>query len=326
MMKKYLYKLERIVLKIIRKLIPHSQHKGNDTYLMSGKELNKLIYKAISGEKPYMIARFGSVEFESGAYPYILSRPIKERYNLFFKRRVSYLHKDEQYENGLIVPLCNNAGFFPKNPSLIPAFSKLMQEDVSILDCCCTCDWIDYDLFAPLYKQDIQFAKLEDMEPYDYDKPWSKALEKKRVLVVHPFVKSIRSQYEKRELIWENENVLPEFELITIRAVQTMAGEKAPFANWFEALEYMKKQMDEIEYDVAIIGCGAYGFHLAAHAKRTGHKAIHLGGATQILFGIKGKRWEQIPEVSKFFNEHWVNPLPEETPMHKDNVEGGCYW
>ena len=167
---------------------------------------------------------------------------------------------------------------------------------------------------------------MEDLEPYDYQRPWSKALAGKRVLIIHPFAKSIQSQYAKRNLLWENKDVLPDFELMTIKAVQTIAGEKEPFKDWFEALDYMKGQMDALDYDIAIIGCGAYGFHLAAHAKRTGHKAIHLGGATQILFGIKGKRWEDLPAVSKFFNEYWVNPLPEETPKNKENVEGGCYW
>lgn len=194
------------------------------------------------------------------------------------------------------------------------------------MDCCCCCDWENEELFSDIFKPDIMFGRLEDMEPYDYDKPWSMALSGKKVLVVHPFAKSIELQYAKRKLLWDNQNVLPDFELKTIKAIQTIAGEKSSFNNWFEALDYIKKRMDETDYDVAIIGCGAYGFHLAAHAKRTGHVAIHLGGATQILFGIKGKRWENIPEVSKFFNEHWVNPLPEETPMNKDKVEGGCYW
>lgn len=88
----------------------------------------------------------------------------------------------------------------------------------------------------------------------------------------------------------------------------------------------MKAQMDAIDYEVAIIGCGAYGFHLAAHAKRTGHKAVHLGGATQILFGIKGKRWDEMPAVNKLFNKYWVYPPQTDRPKNYDKVEGGCYW
>jgi hypothetical protein len=81
-----------------------------------------------------------------------------------------------------------------------------------------------------------------------------------------------------------------------------------------------------MEFDVAIIGCGAYGFPLAAHVKHLGKKAVHLGGATQVLFGIKGKRWLERDAVSQLINEHWVFPSEDETPAQFKNVEGGCYW
>lgn len=325
-MKEFFFKFERIILKSIRKLVYGNKCAAKKTVLMDGESLNGYIWQALESSSPFMVARFGSIELESGLYSYLLSKPLLARYKMFLQRKISFLHKDDSYARSLVEPLCNNAGFFPKDISLLKEFSKTMQTDAAILDCCCCCCWESEDLFADIYSQSIKFAKLEDMEPYDYSQPWSKALEGKKVLVIHPFEKSIKAQYAKRKLIWDNPDVLPDFELKTIKAVQTIAGEKAPFKDWFEALDYMKAQMDATDYDVAIIGCGAYGFHLAAHAKRTGHKAVHLGGATQILFGIKGKRWEELPAVSKFFNEHWTSPLPEETPHNSKKVEDGCYW
>ena len=56
----------------------------------------------------------------------------------------------------------------------------------------------------------------------------------------------------------------------------------------------------KIDFDVAIIGCGAYGFPLAAKLKQAGKQAIHLAGATQLLFGIKGKRWEEYQFQKRF--------------------------
>ena len=82
----------------------------------------------------------------------------------------------------------------------------------------------------------------------------------------------------------------------------------------------------EIDFDIAIIGCGAYGFPLAAHVKRKGKQAIHMGGATQILFGIKGNRWEEHDIISKLFNEHWIRPNKNETPKNSGNIEDACYW
>ncbi|MDZ4290077.1 MAG: hypothetical protein U0984_19075, partial [Prosthecobacter sp.] len=127
-------------------------------------------------------------------------------------------------------------------------------------------------------------------------------------------------------LLFQDQRVLPEFELKTYKSVQSIANTKTRFATWFDALEFMKEQVGQIDFDVAILGCGAYGFPLAAHVKRMGRKAIHLGGATQILFGIKGKRWENIPDVSILMNEHWQRPMPSEMPDGGDKVEGGAYW
>ncbi len=81
-----------------------------------------------------------------------------------------------------------------------------------------------------------------------------------------------------------------------------------------------------ISFDIAIIGCGAYGLPLAAYVKKIGKKTIHIGGATQLLFGIKGNRWETDGVSSKFMNDFWVNPLPSEYPENFLNVEQGCYW
>ena len=75
-------------------------------------------------------------------------------------------------------------------------------------------------------------------------------------------------------------------------------------------------------FDIAIIGCGAYGMPLAAYCKQIGKKAVHLGGATQLLFGIKGKRWDNY----SLYNDYWVRPLESETPRNAGKIESGCYW
>ena len=98
------------------------------------------------------------------------------------------------------------------------------------------------------------------------------------------------------------------------------------YKDWFEALNVMKSDIKKIDFDIAIIGCGAYGFPLAAECKRMGKKAIHLGGQVQMMFGILGKRWEEIPYYKQFINEYWVHPLEEEIPDNFKKVEGGCYW
>lgn len=118
--------------------------------------------------------------------------------------------------------------------------------------------------------------------------------------------------------------------------MQSLGGE-SNFETWFEALGYMKKEVECEDFDVCLIGCGAYGFPLAAYVKRMGKQAIHLGGALQLLFGIKGNRWEDpnygvkewgIPygSYSNLINEFWVKPSIEDTPKNAKQVEGACYW
>lgn len=325
-MNKYIEKIERLPLRIINKLIYHGQRKPKGIALMSGEELNDFIYQGVMSDNPFMVARFGSIELDAALYPYLCGLPLWRRYQLYAQKKIGFLRYTPEQAQNLMSPLCNNAGFFPNDISYLEKFSeKVRLEDTSCCCCCCCC-WNNEDLMMPFFNKDIRFAELAEMEPYDYAQPWSRALAGKKVLVVHPFAETIEAQYQKREFLWQNPDVLPEFELHTIKAVQSIAGEKVPYDTWFDALHHMEQQMDAINYDIAIIGCGAYGFSLAAHAKRMGKKSVHLGGATQILFGIKGKRWDELPAVNKFYNEYWVYPSAEDTPKHKERVEGGCYW
>ena len=57
--------------------------------------------------------------------------------------------------------------------------------------------------------------------------------------------------------------MLPVFELLTITVVQTLVDNEWGFSDWFEALESMCKQIADKDFDVAVIGAGAYSMPLA---------------------------------------------------------------
>jgi hypothetical protein len=89
----------------------------------------------------------------------------------------------------------------------------------------------------------------------------------------------------------------------------------------------MCDDISQMDFDIAILGCGAYGMSLGAFIKRNlGKQAIHMGGVSQVLFGIKGTRFEEQGEYHKFFNEAWVRPGAEERPQMFRTVDGGAYW
>jgi hypothetical protein len=168
---------------------------------------------------------------------------------------------------------------------------------------------------------------LGSLEPYLDASPWSRILAGRRVLVVHAFSESIAKQYrESRKRIFADASVLPEFDLQCIKAPQTMLSETAGFANWGEGLEDLKTRVSGLKFDVAIIGCGAYGLPLGAHIKKMGRVAIHLGGAVQLLFGISGKRWRGQPQFRALMTDAWVHPMESERPPDWEKIEDGCYW
>ena len=229
------------------------------------------------------------------------------------------------------------SGIFPPCQNTAEKFSERYLQDIPEIDILACHQY--YEKFMPL-RPDVIRIQLEMLYPFFVDCPWTRYLKGKKVLVVHPFEKTIQQQYKKRKLLFKDENILPDFELITFKAVQTIAGCKSKFKNWFEALEYMENEIAKIDFDVCIIGCGAYGLPLAAFVKRMGKQAIHLAGGTQLLFGILGNRWvKQYGDVLHYrpgidininyrplFNENWIYPLREDTPDNANIVEGACYW
>ena len=165
------------------------------------------------------------------------------------------------------------------------------------------------------------------VEPYFFKNPWSSALEGKKVLVISPFTNTIESQYKKHDLIFEN-NVLPEFELSLVTSVwYHFSGKDERFNSWTEAFEYLKEKVDEVDFDVALLSCSSFGVPLCHYIKSIGKQAIYIGGALQIMFGIKGNRWDTDPEVNCFYNEHWVR-LGEDNSaqVNKSSLDSGCYW
>jgi len=225
--------------------------------------------------------------------------------------------------------MANPAGFFPLDDRSLDAFAELYLHELDQADMMGVWFNLSEDAICNDFCAEAGLVELGCLEPFWYADPWSRNLAGKKVLVIHPFAESIRKQYaEKRKLLFTSPDVLPDFELKTFKAVQSIAGSKTEFATWFDAYHHMCDKIAEIDFDICLIGAGAYGLPLASFAKRLGKQAIHIGGATQLLFGIKGRRWEQqfADSTAKIFNEHWVRPMVTETPANKDKIEKGCYW
>lgn len=278
--------------------------------LLSVEQAHKMIRNIIEDGSPALVARFGSNEASCTADGIGIRLGARKKFGKLVLRRMH-----------------TNAGLFPEGPEAAMRFAEISCEAAKKVDLLgyWSSSMQDY-LVKKLCSPDMKLTDLGNLEPYNSDQPWTAALKGKKVLVIHPFKNTIEAQYQRRELLFDNPDVLPEFQLTVIRAVQTIAGETdSRFPRWEDALNYMHQEAMKQDFDVAIIGCGAYGMPLAAKIKDSGKIAIHLGGATQLLFGIKGARWDNHP-LARLFNEHWVRPSENETPEFAGRVEGACYW
>lgn len=278
--------------------------------VMSATETNDFIYQGLISGKPFMACRFGSTELNIvGTY---------------------HFHREREYQKE-IEHVCFYSGFFPCDKELGHQFAETMKGACAMADYFSVWYMPYEDYFVKNYtKKETRIGYLTSFEPWKVANPWTRALKGKKVLVIHPFEDSVKAQYLKRNLLFSNLDILPEFELKTLKAVQTLADNKDErFDTWFDALQYMFDEAMKIDFDVAILGCGAYGMPLAGMIKNAGKQAIHLGGVTQILFGIKGKRWEEQPEykyIKDMMNDSWSYPLESEKPKSSTKIEGNCYW
>lgn len=309
-----LYKIKWDIITAYRK-ITHKNivlKRYNGKKILTGQEGNDYMWASVKCSLEngggYFAGRFGSNEL------YAFSK---------FE-----LGKGNSKQEKAMKDLCNGAGFFPNDLSLGYRFADEMKTACEELDIIGV--WFNplEDYMLSKYAKDPVCCELTALEPYYWRKPWSNVLEGRKVLVIHPFASSIKKQYEnKRDVIFSDPSILPEFELSTMKAVQTIAGtEDGRFKNWFEALDYMEREALSRDFEIAIIGCGAYGFPLAARLKKAGKIAIHIGGATQMLFGVKGARWEKLSAFDDIINENWVRPDENERPKNAANVENACYW
>ena len=304
----------RVIRRYIMKYIGEAKYYDDDRIiyrhnLVAYQQINSFIYNKVMVGEPFMVSRFGSTEL------YTIGT-----HETGFRKKIRVADK----------MLCKYSGFFSSSDleEQCDKFYRLMLSIIPEIDVLGIWMMPFEHYFSNTYlKKGAILSGIRALEPWNVSKPWTAALKGKKVLVIHPFSQTIKRQFEKRDLLFPDTNILPEFTLYTLKAIQTIADEvDTNYETWFDALEYMYNEAMKITFDIAIIGCGAYGMPLAAKIKRAGRQAIHMGGVTQILFGIKGKRWDDDPVVSKLYNEYWARPKADECPKGANAVEGGCYW
>ena len=169
---------------------------------------------------------------------------------------------------------------------------------------------------------------LRSLEPYYWpaEAQWSRVITGK-VCVVSSFADTIMKQVKKDIFpgLWS-----PDVEWSAVRTgyAPSLALGRASWdydaESWEDCVKGVVDEVLAINPRVVIIGCGGLGMIIGARLKAN-RICLVLGGATQVLFGIKGQRWAS-HELSKFWGPDWVWPAASETPGGASQVERGCYW
>ncbi|MCR4635502.1 MAG: hypothetical protein K5754_04650 [Butyrivibrio sp.] len=223
--------------------------------------------------------------------------------------------------------LCHFAGFFP-NEFDKDKFAEYFEIQTHAIGNLNMLVWYrkPYEelLIKKFANNNLNCVKM--LASWAQELPWTRELAGYRVVVVHPYAELIEKQYKRRELLFGDSAILPRFDLRVVKAVQSIADNKTGFSSWKDALNSMYEEVIKEDFDIALIGCGAYGLPLASMIKDFGKIGVHMGGDLQMLFGIRGKRWDDMPESNRWYNNAWVRPGEEYKPEGFDSIEDGCYW
>lgn len=286
--------------------LPEQQQKK----LLTAGGASNFIGARLSEDKAFLAARFGGIEGKVAA-------------RIVIKR-------ERELDDALRHQARTNAGVHPIGHNMMRtlAFEQIMagmKADLLAI-------W-NYDFQPQLasFVNPTHLCNLEDLNPIRNLQilpdalPWTKRLSGQRVLVIHPFKKSIENQISNLKNIKSVCRIWPKdisFEILPPPV--TFAGQHGD-KNWYEELSRTRVEISRKKFDVAIIAAGAYGMPLGAFVKDLGLKAIHMGGAMQLMFGIIGSRWEGTP-IERMFGPGWVRPLAVEVPPEHKKVDKSSYW
>jgi len=284
------------------------------TPLYTLADSNQRLIDCIHSSEPFLISRI-SDNISKVSLHYLLGvQPPIQRISLMQTHDGIYCNDEKDVE---LYTRLYNKGIL--NSTYISCFDGLYaQEQNAYLSQKKTDRGLDFRVLEPFYLLE------EGMRPWTYE------LLGKKVLILHPFVETFQEQMAKGWSFYKDRSIFqPGQEFVYYKAYNTLANNRI-HKNWFETFRLMCADLKNLEFDVALLGCGGYGIPLCSYIQGTLKKsAIYVGGGLQLLFGVNGKRWLQQPIIKRESEREgslWTRPNQSETIVGNTMIEGGCYW
>lgn len=275
---------------------------------------NRYLIKLIQKEMPFIITRLGV-----GSETFVTTQ----------------YKQSKRISKSLVYTLGNNAGIYCKKVEDVIEFCNKYMSAIKNSTALATWSQSEMMIHQRLLKPNIPSIHTRVLEPFylcsENQIPWSHYLKDKKVLIVSPFVDSIRKQNESGFQIFSDGRklFLDGQTFVYYKAYNTSAGNYI-HKNWIETFDIMCKDIMNLDFDIALLGCGGYGLPLCDFIKNKLVKsAIYIGGGLQMMFGVMGNRWEKTEywkNIIKIHNPKFIRPSGSEILKNCNKVENACYW
>ena len=323
----YSYEIDTLHNCLVIPIQQFSVWSKNFTTLMleDNKYLSKYISDKIHSGQNFIIPRIAGIENNAAVFQRIINEnPHKDVTSLKqYIQRISYTMK-----NNAGIQLSNTADMYSN--LYLSAFEK----------CDIFASWEPQGGVAPGISQSLLYmlnkykvkhpfwASTFDIFHYIFSEPWTHSLKGKRLLIVSPFIETIKEQLSIREHLYNGVDLFPGCTFEFLKPPQTQSDE--PSQDFLYEMHRFKQNVDKKlnSFDIALVSCGGYGNPICAHIYSKGKSAIYVGGVLQMYFGILGNRWiKDRPDIIKLYhNKYWTRPKSTEKPKNCGKVEGACYW
>jgi hypothetical protein len=275
---------------------------------------NLYIKTIIESNNPFFIGRIAGCE-------------LKVVYNIIFDDNTTM--KKDMYD------LENNAGIKIKNTESLTKYTNSLIQ--AYKECTHIAEWnVNERIILSLGQGQRYISTITEnipkisaiaLEPYYFKENWQPALKGKKILIIHPFSKTLSKQAANLKNIFPNQSWFEDCTLQFLSPPVTLAGNHQD-KDWQEHYSKFIESLNALsEFDIALVAAGGYGMLICEHIFKEMKKSVmYIGGALQLFFGVIGKRWFQNKEIMKLVNDDWVRPNKEDKPANFTNVERGCYW
>jgi hypothetical protein len=109
-----------------------------------------------------------------------------------------------------------------------------------------------------------------------------------------------------------------------IKTPQTTIGCEYPNNSIIETTNEILEEVKNINFDIALLSCGAYGVAITNEIRKMGKMAVYLGSALYTMFGVY-TAGIPFPEDNIFKKENFIE-IEELCPEHCKNIDEGKYW